>query len=228
MASSITEFEILTKDIDFLTWVPLISEIQTSFPELVKICDASLSYELQQELENKLGNEYVLYGENYVQIQIKDGSGKKKNIYYRDIAKWTGYIDSYSITFENNFLFLVTSPATGQAGTLGIWDFEKEEWFFIFSDEEFCVRHISFISSKKIFIGYTYFQYPVSQINGFNLFTIDQFRKIKFHHPEKFTNAPPLSRNQKEIYLQVNDDEIIAQLFIHNQIVEYHIKNMST
>jgi len=228
MASSITEFEILTKDIDFLTWVPLISEIQTSFPELVKICDASFSYELQQELENKLGNDYVLYGENYIQIQIKDESGKKKNIYYRDIAKWTGYIDSYSITFENNFLFLVTSPATGQAGTMGIWDFEKEEWFFIFSDEEFCVRHISFISSKIIFIGYTYFQYPVSQRNGFNLFTIDQFRKIKFHIPEKSTDVPPLSRNQKEMHIQVNDDEIIAQLFIDNQIVQYHIKNMST
>jgi hypothetical protein len=80
MVSSITEFEILTKDVDFLTWVPLISEIQTSFPELVKICDASFSYELQQELESKVGNDYVLYGENYVQIQIKDESGIKKNI----------------------------------------------------------------------------------------------------------------------------------------------------
>jgi hypothetical protein len=46
MASSITKFKILTEDIGFLTWVPLISEIQTSFPELVKICDASFSYEL--------------------------------------------------------------------------------------------------------------------------------------------------------------------------------------
>jgi hypothetical protein len=225
MVSSITEFEILTKDVDFLTWVPLISEIQTSFPELVKICDASFSYELQQELESKVGNDYVLYGENYVQIQIKDESGIKKNIYYRDIAKWTGYIDSYSITFENNFLFLVTSPATGQAGTLGIWDFENEEWFLIFSDEEFCVQHISFISSKKIFIGYTYFQNPMSQKNGFNLFTIDQFRKIKFHNPEKSTDSPPLLRNKKEIELQINDDGITARIFIHNQIVEYQINN---
>jgi hypothetical protein len=65
----------------------------------------------------------------------------------------------------------------------------------------------------------------MSQKNGFNLFTIDQFRKIKFHNPEKSTDSPPLLRNKKEIELQINDDGITARIFIHNQIVEYQINN---
>ena len=98
--------------------------------------------------QNNLEEIDKIYKEkNSIILKIKDGDDQK--ITNTSIINFHGTeYDGHSLYIvDSNYLLLVISKASGQAGSLGIWDARLNNWCFKFSDEGF--NPISFNYNKE-------------------------------------------------------------------------------
>ena len=140
-------------------------------------------------IDNKLDSTIAEYGydsderwkiaEELTSISVFLSDGTIQKITNKSILRFNGSsVDSATCTTDGKFVYLIIDIANGQAGSLGIWDPEINNWTFAHSDEMFIVEEIQYDLDKDEFLGKWFFSYPHSPASGEGSFRITKERKL--------------------------------------------------
>lgn len=148
-------------------------------------------------------------------------------IYNTNILSWfSGYVDGYSIKTDSKFVYFIIYSPIGQAGALGIWDTNKNDWSFNYYDEGFCVESVFYFDVLDVFIGYYEWNIPMSPKHGEKFFMVDKNRSYKEVEVEKIYDAScctnsdvdhldsyvPLNMDMKSQFLSNTDMWLIVDI----------------
>jgi len=154
----------------------LYSQFLTTQPQRPNLSDRDIIFDLFKDNINAAFDVSKICPA--IEITLTDGSVQIiSNI---DIVKIHGYyLDGSEVRFERQFVYCILSLATGQAGTLGIWDVTKSDWCFFYTDEGFCVTNVEYNVIKDSFLGTCEDYYPSSNAGGLSRFVVTSDRKYQ-------------------------------------------------
>ena len=137
-------------------------------------------------------------------------NGTDQIIYNTDILSWFhGYEDGYAIQTDSKFVYFIIYSPYGQAGALGIWDTDKEDWIFNRNDESFCVETIFYFNMLDAFVGYYEWNIPMSPQHGERFFIIDKnrsYREIKSEKIYDISNCTNSDVDYLDSHMPLNMD----------------------
>jgi hypothetical protein len=155
-------------------------------------------------------------------VALKLPNNKTKIIYNTDILSWYSYqnIDEFTIKSDSRFVYFILSPASGQAGSLGIWDTNKQEWIFNYDDEGFCVEAVIYSDKLDIFIGYFSWDIPMSIQHGEEFFVVDKNRNYIEEKVKKIFDSKSYTQNDSDYLDSFNkiDTSLKCNLVSNNNI----------
>lgn len=111
--------------------------------------EKELVLEIFEDDEDKLWK----VAEQQPSILIRLINGQKEYISNLAIHKiHSGYVESMNVSFEDRFVYCYLIRATDQAGSIGIWDTEINNWCFSYS-EDYCFESVKYNRWGDIFLG---------------------------------------------------------------------------
>jgi len=118
--------------------------------------EKELTLEIFQDDEDKLW-EFVDKLSS-IRVTLHDGEAQEiANFSIYEIHK--GYLEHMSVSFENRFIFCFLTRAADQAGSIGIWDTQLENWCFSYFND-YCFESIKYHELDDIFTGNYFWNLP--------------------------------------------------------------------
>lgn len=166
-----------------IVWEPDHSKILQRFPRLPTSELEHFDYDKACELCTFDLNAVWSLSKQMPAVEIRKSDGTLDVISNRDLIEINGDAVDYAwlCAFEH-YLAVIIEQASDQAGTLGIWDTSKSDWWYSHSDEGFCVKELEFQKSKNTFSGKTSFKIPMSPIGGEHKFLISSKPSLLIVH----------------------------------------------
>jgi len=206
----------------FLKWRPDIQLIKDHLPGVL----FGDLVDIEEQVDRESGGNLNKFAENYEVIRVVLDDESEAVIHFRDIVEWySDYVDSFSLFADGAKLFLIISPASGQAGAIGIWDANSLKWSFNYSDEFFCVESLSVISEIYTVIGNTSFHLPMQDFSGRDLFIIRE-GQIFIFKTLQLENAPDLK--SKYLYRLKGNNETIVYEYFNDWLIVLLVGNLKS
>lgn len=144
-------------------------------------------YDLEEIIPNSNSVIDLLLKQESVILKLPNNT--TQTIYNTDLLSWLSGVDGYMVKTDSKFVYFIIYSPAGQAGALGIWDINKNDWIFNYFDEGFCVESVFYFDVLDAFIGYYEWNIPMSPQHGEKFFMVDKNRSYKEVEVEKIYDA---------------------------------------